>query len=72
MEQFWEDLYAAAFDLSPGSPGADSLQPFTTKAELTFVCHSRPLHAFTLDEVQSSDWFRTLGIDPFDVTRLPH
>ena len=70
LEVFWTELYEAAFSLSPASPGTELLQPTTKAAELMFTSHYKPLHAFTIDEVQNSDWFKTLGIEPFKISRL--
>ena len=70
MEDFWCEAYEAAFDMSPASPGNVSLQPTTIAAELMFLCHAKPLHGFTLDEVQNTDWFRALGVEPFKISRL--
>ena len=70
MESFWADLYESAFDMSPASPGNESLQPTTVAAELMFISHAKPLHAFTLDQIQNTDWFKALGIEPFNISRL--
>ena len=76
MEQFWKEGYESVFyrgtQIAPNNANIPALlQPATLAAEVTYLSHYKPLHAYTLDEVQASDWFKALGIEPFKISRLP-
>ena len=71
MEQYWLECYESVFPPDGAVYENQTLLPTSIAAEVTFLCHFKPLHSFALDEIQCSDWFRALGMEPFQISRLP-